>query len=283
MSRALVLGGGGPVGIAWETGLVAGLAAHGIDLATADRIVGTSAGSVVGARIALGHAMERPDEVAVRGGGGGGGTLDESTAGRLAGLMEAMAAAAAHEGTPEESRAILGRFALEQATPPEESFVGWFADVAGEAWPAGYACTAVNARTGEFVLWDADAGVELQRAVASSCSVPGIFPPITIGEDRYIDGGMRSPLNADLVSGSDVVVAVSVMPTDTPGAVAPGELDALRATGAAVAVVDSDPALIELTGGGLHLMDAARGPAAYDLGRALADRVVDDVAAVWGR
>ena len=54
--RALVLGGGGAVGIAWETGLAAGLADEGIDLRQADKIVGTSAGSAVGAELASGRA-----------------------------------------------------------------------------------------------------------------------------------------------------------------------------------------------------------------------------------
>lgn len=59
MSRALVLGGGGPVGVAWETGLLAGLAEAGVDVGDADRIVGTSAGSVVGAHLARGTASPR--------------------------------------------------------------------------------------------------------------------------------------------------------------------------------------------------------------------------------
>jgi NTE family protein len=56
--RALVLGGGGVAGIAWETGLIAGLAGLGIDLAAADVIIGTSAGSVVGADLASGQQLE---------------------------------------------------------------------------------------------------------------------------------------------------------------------------------------------------------------------------------
>ena len=56
--RALVLGGGGVTGIAWETGLIAGLAGLDIDLAAADVIIGTSAGSVVGADIASGQEFE---------------------------------------------------------------------------------------------------------------------------------------------------------------------------------------------------------------------------------
>ncbi len=283
MSRAVVLGGGGPVGIAWESGLVAGLAQQGIDLGAADRIVGTSAGSVVGARLALRHEITPPEAPAARerSSDAGAAGRGDSMATRMAGLMEAMTSAAAHRGTPEEARAILGRFALEQRTAPEESFVGWFGDLAGEPWPSSYGCTAVNARTGEFVLWDAAAGVDLQRAVASSCSVPGVFPPITIGADRYIDGGMRSPLNADVVAGAEVVVAISVVPTTAPGAVRPGELDALRDTGGALEVVDGDAALLELTDGGMRLMDPALGPAAYELGLALAQHVAERVDATW--
>ena len=55
MTRALVLGGGGPVGIAWESGLLNGLADGGVDASNADFIMGTSAGSFVGARLAMGH------------------------------------------------------------------------------------------------------------------------------------------------------------------------------------------------------------------------------------
>ena len=54
MTRALVLGGGGPVGIGWEAGLLVGLARNGLDLRKADAVVGTSAGSVVGFTLASG-------------------------------------------------------------------------------------------------------------------------------------------------------------------------------------------------------------------------------------
>ena len=56
--RAFVLGGGGPVGIAWEIGLAAGLAENGIEIARADRIIGTSAGSFAGASLASGRAPQ---------------------------------------------------------------------------------------------------------------------------------------------------------------------------------------------------------------------------------
>src|SRR5688500_8760504 len=55
---ALVLGGGGITGIAWEIGLLAGLAEAGTDLSDADLVVGTSAGSVVGAQLTSGAGLE---------------------------------------------------------------------------------------------------------------------------------------------------------------------------------------------------------------------------------
>ena len=58
VKRALVLGGGGVTGVAWATGVVAGLARQGADLSLADRLIGTSAGAVVGAQLACGAAPE---------------------------------------------------------------------------------------------------------------------------------------------------------------------------------------------------------------------------------
>ena len=64
------------------------------------------------------------------------------------------------------------------------------AAIARGDWPArAYACTAVDAETGEFVTWSKDSGVPIERAIASSCCVPGIFPPITINGRHW--GGIR--------------------------------------------------------------------------------------------
>lgn len=296
MARALVFGGGGPVGIAWESGLVAGLAAAGIDLSRADRIVGTSAGSVVGARLALGHdlsdAVERTaSATGDRASGSDRPASDGPASDRpgsdrpavdLAGLMEVMATAAVWEGPAEEARALIGRFALDATTAPEDAFVGFFADLSGEAWPEAFACTAVDAVTGAFVEWSRGSGVDLQRAVASSCSVPGIFPPITIDGVRYIDGGMRSGLNADLVAGAERAVVVSVMPTSMAGFADVGaELAAVRAGGGALELVEPDEAFLELAGMGANLMDAGLSAPAFELGRALADREADRIGALW--
>ena len=223
MDRALVLSGGGTVGIAWQAGLTVGLAEQGVQLADADLIVGTSAGSAVGAQIALGRDLNEQIE-RYRQADARRASAPEATRRRLPvlptrqmqKLMEVMTGALTEDADPEHAWMLIGKFALEAETIPEAQFVESFRYLDGESWPRRYACTAVDAETGAFIVWDAGNQAELPRAVASSCAVPGVFPPITIDGRRYIDGGMRSGTNADLAEGNDRVLIVSLMGCDTP-------------------------------------------------------------------
>jgi NTE family protein len=297
MARALVLGGGGLVGIAWEAGLVAGLASEGVNLAEAASIVGTSAGSVVGGQLALGID---PVESARRTASDAGAVvppLDTGGVGGFGGGLEAlieMIMTATTSGGSEEVRAKIGQIALTAPTPTEEEFLPFFSEVKGQPWPKGYSCTAVDTESGEFVVWTAAHGVELDRAIASSCSVPGLFPPVTINGRRYMDGGMRSPLNADVPVGHSEVVVVSVLPASPIAGLenpmldamieqVEKELEVLRSGGARVALIGPNRELIELSGMGLHLMDASRVPAAIDVGMRQGAEAADHVRPVWHR
>ena len=279
MSRALVLGGGGPVGIAWESGLLAGLAEGGIDVSNADLIVGTSAGSAVGAQLAMGRSPQQmyaavaADAGNTRPGPTRANTGEGGAPPNLLPLMELMQKAARPDVDPQQVRVEIGAFALSAKTMSEEDFIATFGRMLAESgdWPARrYACTAVDALTGEFVTWDNDSNVPLSRAIASSCSVPGIYPPITINGRRYIDGGMRSGTNADLAKGHDKVIVVAV----TAGAEGPmaeaskrrleGELDVLRQGGSEVTLISPDAASLEAFG--LNLMDFRRRAGAAEAG-----------------
>ncbi len=283
--RALVLGGGGSVGIAWETGLAAGLADEGIDLRDADKIVGTSAGSFVGAELASGRS---PAELRAR--------LTESATGRagnassasalpvpdLTKLMEFMMRVPKDEAEALKLRAEIGAFALEAQTLPEETCIGFFASVADTAWPEKYSCTAVDALDGRFVVHDHNTKTNLARGVASSCSVPGLFPPITINGRRYVDGGMRSATNFDLAEGYERVIAVAVIPAGAANFMAARidpELKHLRRGGSHVEFIAPDAASLESFG--MNLMDASRQlpamEAGFKQGRAEAVRI----RAVW--
>ena len=136
MKRAVVLGGGGPVGIAWETGIIAGLESAGILLGKADFILGTSAGSMVGAQIALGRsslsmaeAEMMQAETPPKGNGSSGPSpnLDQ--------LMEFMLKASSED--PVQHRKKIGDFALKTKTISEDTFLSYFKDIAGVGRLAG--------------------------------------------------------------------------------------------------------------------------------------------------
>jgi NTE family protein len=290
MTRALVLGGGGPVGVAWESGLLAGLAESGVNLSSADFIVGTSAGSFVGAQLALGRSpaqIAAPDLAgAVPAPAASGPPPDLTT------LISKMLEAASGKRPAEEVRAEIGAWALSSSTMSEEDLIARFAPSLGRTfdgpWPAkSYACTAVDAADGTFMVWNKDAGIGLARAVASSCAVPGIYPPISFRGHRYIDGGMRSATNADLAKGYQVVIVVAVTLRSMPSFIGDvfrlrfeGEMQALRDSGSRVEVIVPDED--SCTAFGMNLMDATRrqpsAQAGLDQGRVEAKRLAE----IWG-
>jgi len=297
-TKALVLSGGGPVGIAWECGLIAGLAEAGVDLSGADFILGTSAGAFVGARLAMGAtpaalaapllSMKAPKPLP-----GASGTRSDPSARPpdLAPLMRMMIEAASGERPAKDVRAEIGAWALAAPTMSEEAFIASLgrslSELPADAWPArGYACTAVDAADGSFRLWTKESAVGLARAVASSCSVPGIYPPITIDARRYIDGGMRSGTNADMAKGHDLVVVVAIRAAGAAGPAAEraraaldGELRTLRQARARVELVVPDQASIAALGA--NLMDARRRPAAAAAGHAQGKAGADALRAAW--
>jgi len=291
----LVLGGGGPVGVAWELGLAAGLASGGVDLKLADRVVGTSAGSITGALMTSGGdpAQLAADVETIFSTGIGSSGVDLVSTEGLAAFMDLMFSSTDAEGDGSVHRQKVGEFALEATTIPEDAFVGSIGSVLTDLlWPAAFSCTAVDVVTGQFRVWNQASNVPLERAVASSCAVPGIYPPITVGEARYMDGGVRSPLNVDLASGAQVAVIVSVMAMELP----PGfddprigafldaqtaEVEALRRGGTTVEVIAPDLEFLTISGFGMSLMDFSIVGAAAEAGTRLGKLEAERLAAIW--
>lgn len=249
-----MFGGGGPVGRGWQAGLLTGLLERGVDVSGADLIVGTSAGAILGALLAAGVHLAPVDERALRMGQ----MVPGLTASRDASVRAGLGAAALAAETMSEVES------LSRAT---------FAPLAGMGWPSNFAATAVNARSGEFRVFRAGDGVPLPSAAASS-ALPGVYPPITVGGEQYVDGGLRSMLNVDLAAGFDVVAVVSCFPLDAGDEV---DISALRnnEAGSVITVVPEERLR------GMNMLDQKLVGRAYEVGRDQASVEAVDFAEAW--
>lgn len=277
--RALVLGGGGLAGIAWEVGLLAGLAEAGLDLAAADLVVGTSAGSVVGTLLRSGADPRALLEEALRPDAG----AEPAPAFDSTALFTALTGAVAGAAGPQEARARVGAWARTASTVPEEERRAVLAArLPSTQWPPGrLVVTAVDTADGAFLALDASSGTPLLDAVAASCAVPGVWPPLTTGGRRWMDGGMRSVTNADVAAGSARVLVVAPSagaPQNPLGPTLQEELALLRRDGRALAVV-ADAASAAAWGG--NPLDPATQPAAARAGHRQAADVADAVRRLW--
>ncbi|MGH7011913.1 MAG: patatin-like phospholipase family protein, partial [Caulobacteraceae bacterium] len=208
----------------------------------------------------------------------------------LSPLMTLFERAWSGEEDPTAVRREIGALALSTKTMSEDDFLASFgrslSEKGGDAWPdRDFRCTAVDAETGEFIVWDRAAKVGISRAVASSCSVPGVYPPITIHGRRYIDGGMRSGTNGDLAKGCDKVALIALRIGGEDGRAQrmarrlDKEIAVLRAGGAHVELMLPDP---DSSGAfGANLMDFRRRPAACRAGEAQGRALAERLAAFW--
>ena len=277
MATALVLGGGGVAGIAWELGVLDALATAGVDLTTATRIIGTSAGSAVGAQIRTGESHESLCARQLV-------PADQSAELHVESSLDALIEqfAKCFEGAPDEVevRRRLGAVALGAPTVDERDRLAVIESrLSSHEWSEDeLLVTAVDAFTGEFIVFDRHSGVPLVSAVAASCAVPGIWPPVSIGDTRYIDGGVRSGSNADLAEGCDVVVIVAPFAGGF-GPTVETEAASLRERGALVEVIAADEA--STAAFGTNVLDpATRGPALGE-GRRQGALEVARIAKVW--
>jgi NTE family protein len=271
---ALVLGGGGVAGIAWQTGVVAALADAGLDLSEADAIVGTSAGATVAAQVAsdttAGDWYRRQVDPALQNKElRPTGMSSEELWGMLARLTEEFP-------DPVERRRRIGAMALAAPTATEAVRRAVVAGrLPGGGWPERpIAIVAVDAATGARRVFDSGSGVELVDAVAASSAVPGVWPPVTIGPSRYVDGGIDSLCNADLVVGHSRVLVLAPM-ADPP---LEAQVSAIDARGRAL-VVTPDGKSVEAFGAD-PLDPEVRAPSAR-AGRAQGRMLATSVLEFW--
>jgi NTE family protein len=280
--RALVLGGGGVAGIAWMTGLLFGLGEEGVDLRNAELILGTSAGSAVAAQLGCSLSLEelyrRQVDPALQ-------TREITPDPRLLQqLLEAFPTIATTCDRAELTRK-LGQWALQAPTVSEAERRSVVADrLPAHAWPDRLLCiTAVDTVTGEIRIFDRLSGTGLVDAVAASCAVPGVWPPVTIDGRRYMDGGVRSSDNADLAEGYARVVILSPNGVRADEIVAfplKEQIEILEDASAQTYLVEPDD-LSRSAIGVNPLLPETRKPVA-EAGRTQARTIASDLAHFWG-
>jgi NTE family protein len=263
IDKALVLGGGGVAAVAWMTGLLTGLAEAGQDVTGADLVIGTSAGATVAAQLGSGLGLDElfarqadPARQAAE-------IMVDIDLAKYAGQFGEYLAGAT---SPEDTFRRIGSFALTaQTVPPAERLAVIESRLPSREWPARpIQLVAVDCESGQTRVFDGQSGVSLIDAVAASCAVPGIWPPVAIDGRRYMDGGVRSSDNADLAGGAGRIVVVSPFGSNSqlPSPMPLREVVArLVDGGAAVTVISPDEASAAAMGSN-PLDPATRQPAA---------------------
>jgi NTE family protein len=275
----LVLAGGGLAGIAWETGILRGIVdespATAKAVLDADVLVGTSAGSTVAAQLSSGLGLDALFDRQIT-----------ATSAELNPNVEVeeiaelfLTAMVTPNTTKAEKLQKIGAVALSTATVPEAVRRDVIAQrLPSHDWPDRVLrISAIDTATGELVKFDRNSGVGLVDAVAASCAVPGVWPPVTIGGRRYMDGGVGSSVNMALANDCDVAVVLVPSGRSAPSPFDSGAAEEVEAFGGSTFGVFADDE--SLTAFGRNPLDpACREPSALagrDQGRRLAGAIAD--------
>ncbi|MFI1912573.1 patatin-like phospholipase family protein [Nocardia sp. NPDC020380] len=268
---ALVLGGGGAAGVMWLFGLTLGLRQTGIDLSLAGRIVGTSAGAVLGANLAgnvdladlLASLPSEPPAPE---------PTPSSATSSPADSLQLNAA----DIDPVARRRRIGAHALELDLGDPADHIARMSQLLGITdWPHhDLLITAVDATTGALRTWTREGKATLPEAIAASTAVPGVFPAIPIDGSHFLDGGLRSPINADLAAGAPLIVILEPFAHLFPRAATDTEL-----AGAPTISITADTPAISAFGSDLFA-PAARRPA-FEAGVRQAAQAATRLRDVW--
>ena len=286
-SKALVLSGGGITGTAWELGILLGLEEGGINVADAELIIGTSAGSSVGAQITSGLSLEELYSLQLK-------PIEETREKHVqfdgSEFRKMMASAIMSSPDSKTARIRIGEAALAANTMSEKERMELIASrLPNHEWnlERKLIINSVNALTGEWVTFDRYSNVPLPVAVAASSAVPGIYPPTTINGQHYIDGGMSSGTNADLAKGLDLVLIIIAEPSMTHPAMGPtmhrinfdDELKELKDSGSKVMVILPDEDSLKAKG--LNPLDITSRSASAKAGRQQGKNLALEVKNFW--
>lgn len=286
-NRALVIGGGGVTGIAWATGILLGLERAGVKLRNADRLIGTSAGSVVAAQLTGELSLEELYDNQLQ-------AKVKEIPGSLSVLaMIRMAIPLLSNKNTQKGLQKIGssasRLDRSQATTRREVIKQ---RLAGTDWnyERDLRITAIDIDLGRRRVFQAGGPATLLQAVEASCAVPGVWPVVEIDDHRYMDGGVLSLANIDLAEGANSVIVVAPMARGVKKETSPKqELEALleqadnKSSSQKTLGKVISPDKESRKAFGKNPLDPAARPRAATAGLEQSKREINEIAKIWNR
>jgi NTE family protein len=273
--RAVVLGGGGLTGYAWEVGILKGLRDAGIDLTVADLIIGTSAGSILGTQIRSGKAVD--DLYASMLAPPSGGSPPARSPADVQYLQDTYRLWLTGAENTATMRVEVGKRALETPHPIAEEAQKnrWRRMLGISEWPnQPLKISAVDITDGAVRFFDRSQDVGIETAAAASTAIPGLHAPITVGDRRYMDGGVATT-GIDAALGYGTVVAI----TTGGGQLVRQQVELVRSGGSRI--VNVSPDAESLSALGTDRMVASQAKPSAEAGLRQAGMVVEEVRKVW--
>lgn len=226
----LVLGGGGTVGAAYHAGALTALEHDlGWDPRSADIVVGTSAGSLVGALLRVGippsdlaahlvEAYEYADHPLLNAAQMNRRELPPMDMRRMVFRLPRMPSTALLGDWVRRPWSVNPMSALISMMPdgtvPLREDLRFFDEAVPSGWTPDplWICTLRRSDLHRVVWGREDLYTRVGTAVAASCAIPGFLSPVKIGTQVYVDGGVHSPTNADVLRGEDIDLVIVVSP-----------------------------------------------------------------------
>lgn len=274
--KALVLGGGGITGIAWESGVLAGLIDSGILVNHADKILGSSAGSYVGSILANGQNMKTYYEQLAN-------NRDNADNAQLDPSLFELWREAFVEGKTDEQ--VIGKYLgdIINKSPSTVSLKERERSVRKRIgnvdWTPQLEITAINAKTGTLESFNETSGISLMEAVMASGAVPGIWPHVDMLGASWIDGGMISSTNARLMANyKDIII---LAPLDQKQGLVPSvyeDVETLK-TNSNVTLITPDQDSRNIIGTNIYSSQHIKeiGDAGYQQGKIIGREALDEL------
>lgn len=277
----LVLGGGGIAGLGWFAGVIWGLFEEGVDIRSADHMIGTSAGSATAVQLRSAQSTEalfaqQTDPALIK-------EEPAPTSEAIGAMMSAYPRIMALT-QQDERLAAMGALALNaQWVTPHARRETIAQRLSDHDWPESpLTITAIDISSGKLASFDCNSGVDLVDATSASCAVPGIWPVVSISGRDYMDGGVYSSDNAHLAADAERILIVSPF-GDVAGFPRGYRLDDqiefLKSGGSRVLTLTPDAAS-RISMGTNPFDPSCRAPAAF-AGRTQGRSLAKQVAAFW--